>query len=134
MSAETAVPEVVVADDDLLFSSQVSGALASLGYQAVVVRSEEALRAALRREPRAAIVNLAARRFDAAEAIRRAKTDEATRGVPLLGFCGHRDAGRMGAARAAGCDAVTTNGVIAADLGRALGALLDSSRPPATTA
>ncbi|HEV2358846.1 MAG TPA: hypothetical protein VGZ23_14730 [bacterium] len=124
MNAETAARQVVVADDDLLFSSRVTGSLASLGYQAVVVRSAEALHAALRRDPRAAVVNLAARRFDAAEAIRRAKADEATRGVPLLGFCGHRDGERMAAARAAGCDAVTTNGIIAADLGRALGALL----------
>lgn len=126
--------QVVVADDDLLFSSRISAALTALGYRPVVARSEAALWEAMRASPRAAIVNLALRRFDAAEAIRGLKTDAATRAIPLLGFCGHRDVDRARAAKAAGCDAVTTNGVVAADLQRILEALLESARPPAGTA
>lgn len=133
MTSGTEPAEVVVADDDLLFSSNVSASVARLGYRPVVVRTEPALQASLRHAPRAVIVNLAARGFDAADAIRRIKDSAATRGIPLLGFCGHRDVERARAAKAAGCDAVTTNGVMAADLPRVLEALLAASRPPAGT-
>ena len=128
------LPQIVVADDDLLLSSRVSASLERLGYRAVVVRSAAALETALKDQPQAVIVNLAARRFDAPEAIRRLKDDGTTRAIPLLGFCGHRDAERARAAVAAGCDAVTTNGLIAADLSRALQPLLDSARPTSGTA
>lgn len=134
MTSGSEAAQVVVADDDLLFSSNVSASVARLGYRPVVVRSETALQASLRHVPRAVIVNLAARGFDATEAIRRIKHDAATRDIPLLGFCGHRDVDRARAAKAAGCDAVTTNGVVAADLQRVLEALIDSVRPPAGTA
>jgi CheY-like chemotaxis protein len=126
--------QIVVADDDLMFSANVSAAVERLGYRPIVVRSDSALRASLSQAPRAVIVNLAARGFDAAEAIRRIKGDEATRAIPLLGFCGHRDVERARAAKAAGCDAVTTNGVVTADLRRVLEALLDAVRPPTGTA
>ncbi|HKX16884.1 MAG TPA: response regulator [bacterium] len=125
---------IVVADDDLLLSSRVSASLERLGYRAVVVRSAAALETAIGNRPDAVIVNLAARRFDAPAAIRRIKGDGTTRAIPLLGFCGHRDTERARAAVAAGCDAVTTNGVITADLSRALKALLDSARPASGTA
>ncbi|MHB8732466.1 MAG: response regulator [bacterium] len=127
-------PQIVVADDDLLFSSHLSASVARLGYRPVVVRSDAALQASLRQSPRAVIVNLAARGFDAAEAIRRIKGDDATRKIPLLGFCGHRDVERARGAKTAGCDAVTTNGVITADLSRLLESLFESTRPPAGTA
>ena len=126
--------QIVVADDDLLFSSALSASVARLGYRPVVVRSEAALQASLRQGPRAVIVNLAARGIDAAGAIRRIKRDATTREIPLLGFCGHRDIERVHTARAAGCDAVTTNGIVTADLPRLLEALFDSTRPPAGTA
>lgn len=134
MTPGSELPQIVVADDDLLLSSRVSAALERLGYRAVVVRSAAALETALEDRPHAVIVNLAARRFDAPEAIRRIKSDGTTRAIPLLGFCGHRDAKRARAAVAAGCDKVTTNGVVAADLSRVLKALLDSARPAAGTA
>lgn len=134
MASGSEAARVVVADDDLLFSSRLSAALAAFGYRPVVVRSEAALDEAMRGAPRAAIVNLALRGFNAADAIRRLKMDAATRGIPLLGFCGHRDVDRARAARAAGCDAVTTNGVVTADLQRVLEALIDSARPSAGTA
>lgn len=135
MTPENRVDEVIVADDDLLFSSRISAALVRLGYRSVLARTAEALDAALRaaagRDARCAvIVNLAARGFDATQAIRRIKQDPAARRTPLLGFCGHRDAARAEAARAAGCDAVTTNGIIAADLERVLKPLFEPISPP----
>jgi CheY-like chemotaxis protein len=128
--------EVIVADDDLMFSSRVSATLVRLGYRPVVVRTAAAVDTAVRdgtarHDLRAIIVNLAARGFDAAQAVRRLKQEETTRRTPVLGFCGHRDAARAEAAKAAGCDAVVTNGVIAADLERALRPLVEPTAPPA---
>lgn len=134
MTAGPEAAQIVVADDDLLFSSNLSASVGRLGYRPVVVRSEAALQAALREGPCAVIVNLAARGFDATEAIRRIKDDETTREIPLLGFCGHRDVERTRRAKTAGCDAVTTNGAVTADLPRLLDTLFDSTRPPAGTA
>jgi CheY-like chemotaxis protein len=136
MTSERDRDEVIVADDDLLFSSRLSGALVRMGYRPVVAATAAAVDAAVRdgsheRSLRAVILNLAARGFDATQAIRRIKGDGTTGRIPLLGFCGHRDAARAEAAKAAGCDAVTTNGVIAADLERVLKPLLEPIAPPA---
>jgi len=136
MPAPHETGEVIVADDDLLLSSRVSATLVRLGYRAVVARTAAALDAAVRdgtfrHDLRAIIVNLAARGFDAAEAVRRLKQDETTRRTPVLGFCGHRDAARAEAGKAAGCAAVVTNGVVAADLERALRPLVAPIAPPA---
>ena len=117
---------IVVAGDDLLFSSRLAAALDTLGYPSRVVRTLDAFTDALGEAPAAAILNLASARFDALAAIRLAKTDTGTRGVPLLGFCGHADRARQAAARAAGCDLVASNGEIAGDLSRLLGMLLNS--------
>lgn len=131
MTAGSDTPQIVVADDDLLLSSRVSASLEQLGYRAVVVRSAEALDAAVHARPRAVIMNLAVRGFDAPGAIRRIKADRATRGIPLIGFCGHRDTERARAAELAGCDTVTTNGAVA--LARALHGVLDSTLSPNDT-
>ena len=56
---------VVVADDDLFFSSRIAAGLKALGYRPLVVSTPEALRARLREGPDAAIFNLAVRGFDA---------------------------------------------------------------------
>jgi len=128
MDATRSRPAIVVADDDLLFSSRISAALESLGYRPIVVRSPDAFRRELLLAPVGGIVNLAMRRFDAAAAIRDAKGDAGTRRVPLLGFCGHRDAGRQAAAREAGCDMVVTNGTISVALERLLHSLLTHDR------
>jgi CheY-like chemotaxis protein len=136
MTPERDTGEVIVADDDLLFSSQLSAALVRMGYRAPVARTADAVdtavrEAAARRTLRAVIVNLAARGFDATDAIRRIKQAGSTQRIPLLGFCGHRDVARAEAAKSAGCDAVATNGAVAADLGRVLKPLLDPIAPPA---
>lgn len=115
---------VVVAGDDVLFSTRISSTLRALGYDPVLVRTEDAFLAALGRAPGAAILNLASYRFDALAAIRRAKADAALREIPLLGFCGHQDEARRRAAREAGCDLVATNCAVAAALGGLLGSLL----------
>ncbi|HLW48461.1 MAG TPA: hypothetical protein VKW09_11915 [bacterium] len=135
MMPERGAVEIVVADDDLLFSSRLSASLTRLGYRCVLARTAAALEAALREaagrdRPRAVIVNLAARHFDAAEAVRRLKAGTTTQGIPVLGFCGHRDVARAQAAKEAGCDAITTNGVVAADLERVLRPLVGPITPP----
>lgn len=136
MTSKDLQPDILVADDDLLFSSRTSAALARLGYRPVTARTAAGLDAALDdparpRALRAVIVNLSARGFDPVETIRRIKRHEATKGIPILGFCGHRDAARAEAAKAAGCDAVATNGMVSADLGRVLKPLVEPISPPA---
>jgi CheY-like chemotaxis protein len=120
---------IVVAGDDLLFSSRIAAALESRGYHPVVVRTLDAFADALAKAPAAAILNLASPQLDAIAAIRRAKADTGTRGVPLLGFCGHADIGRQTAARTAGCDLVASNGEVASNLSRLLQTLLNAPQP-----
>jgi len=127
--AESASPQaVVVAADDLLFSSRIASALTALGYAPVVVRTAQAFQRRLAEAPAAAILDLAVRGFDAVDAIRCAKTDPTAQAVPLLGFCGHQDVARQTAARAAGCDLVTTNGAVSTALAGLLRALLEGPR------
>jgi PleD family two-component response regulator len=124
-------PVIVVAGDDLLFSQRIASALEPLGYRPVIARTAEAFHASLTGPPpAAAVLNLASHRFDALAAIRAAKSGAATRGVPLLGFCGHTDVARHRAAQAAGCDLVATNGEVAGHLGRLLTQLLSASQAP----
>jgi len=120
----TARPTIVVADDDLLFSSRIATTLETLGYYPLVVRTLDAFVDALAAAPAAAILNLASGRLDAIDAIRRARADTAGRRVPLLGFCGHADIPHQIAARAAGCDLVASNGEVTGNLSRLLGQLL----------
>jgi CheY-like chemotaxis protein len=115
---------IVVAGDDLLFSTRIASAVSGIGHRPSVVRTADAFLEALGTRPAAAILNLASSRLDAIAAIRNAKADPASRGIPVLGFCGHIDVTRQAAARAAGCDLVATNGEITAHLPRLLKALL----------
>jgi CheY-like chemotaxis protein len=122
---------IVVAGDDLLFSTRIASAVSGIGHRPSVVRTADAFLEALGTGPAAAILNLASSRLDAIAAIRDAKTDPARRTIPLLGFCGHADVGRQAAARAAGCDLVATNGEVTAHLPRLLNTLL--AAPNAST-
>ena len=122
---------VIVADDDLLFSTRIASALTGLGHRPSRVDSLAAFRDALDAAPDAAILNLAAFKLDALEAIRLAKGDPQTRGVPLLGFCGHADAPRRAAALEAGCDLLATNGEVSGSLPRVLERLLHTARSSA---
>ncbi len=121
---EATGPAIVVAGDDLLFSSRIASSLTQLGYRSIAVQTAAAFHDALSAHPAAAILNLASRGFDAVAAIRRAKADTATRGIPLLGFCGHVETARQEAARSAGCDLVATNGMVATGLPRLITSLL----------
>ena len=122
---------VIVADDDLLFSTRITSALTGLGHRALPVKALAAFRDALIAAPDAAILNLVAFKLDALEAIRLAKSNPRTRAVPLLGFCGHADAPRRAAALEAGCDLLATNGEVSNSLPRLLERLLHTARSSA---
>ena len=122
---------VIVADDDLLFSTRIASALTGLGHRPLPVAGLAGFRDALNAAPDAAILNLAAFKLDALEAIRLAKGDPQTRTVPLLGFCGHADAVRRAAALGAGCDLLATNGEVSGSLPRVLERLLNTARSSA---
>jgi CheY-like chemotaxis protein len=121
---------VVVAGDDLLFSTRIAAALSRYGHRPVRAESLPAFEAALRAGADAVILNLASWTLDATAAIRRTKDTPGIRPVPLLGFCGHADTRRQEAARAAGCDLVATNGEVSSNLQRLLTELLPESSTP----
>ncbi len=120
---------IVVAGDDLLFSTRIASAVSGIGHRPHVVLTTGAFLEALRTHPAAAILNLASSRLDALAAVRDAKNDPATRMIPLLGFCGHADITRQTAACAAGCDLVATNGEVTAHLPRLLNTVLAAPNP-----
>jgi len=120
---------IVVADDDLLFSTRIASAVSACGHHAHLVRTADALREALRTRPAAVILNLASSRLEAVSAIREARMDPLSRAVPLLGFCGHADTPRRAAALQAGCNRVVTNGEISSRLPRLLDEVLAIAAP-----
>jgi len=101
---------VLILDDNLMTSSAVQSQLWTHGHTASIVASAEHALDVLRMEaPQAAIVNLAAHGFNAADAIRVLRTDAAHGRVRIIGFCGHTDQVRRTGALEAGADLVITN-------------------------
>jgi len=119
---------IVVAGDDLLFSTRIVAALGRCGHAARVAHTASEFQAALREGPDAGILDLASFRLDTIEAIREAKRDPDTRTIPLLGFCGHADVARQAAAHAAGCDRIAANAEVVANLPHLLTALIGTPR------
>ena len=99
---------VLLLIDNLFFRQKLAAQLKELGYGAVFEPAGEFS---------AVIVDLAPRNLNAADVIRKMKGDSETSKIPIIGFCGHAETARMETARAAGCDIVTTNGVISSGLG-----------------
>ena len=107
---------VILACSNLFFSQKLSSQLKGLGYPVIVENSLSAIQEKSKDGIFAVIVDLAVRGTDALKLINGIKSDSRTAGVPVIGFCGHADMDRMDAARAAGCDLVTTNGAISSNL------------------
>ena len=124
-------PVLLLAADDLMFPSRIREAVRPLGYTLRVAASAAAVRDNARSEPPLAIlVNLNARRLDAAGLIRDLKADAATRAIPLLAFAGHVETAKNDAARAAGADMVAANSSVSLHLPKLLARLLSGERPP----
>ncbi|OFW46376.1 MAG: hypothetical protein A3J29_17915 [Acidobacteria bacterium RIFCSPLOWO2_12_FULL_67_14b] len=98
---------VIVAVDDLMFSSRISSAAKALGVEIAFARSPEAVVAAVReRSPRLVILDLNSQRVRPLEAVAALKADAALASVPTVGFVSHVQADLIAQARAAGIDQV----------------------------
>jgi len=98
---------VLVAVDDLMFSSRISSAAKALGVPIVFARSPEAIVSAVRDQaPRLVIFDLNSQRIRPLEAVAALKADPALAAVPTLGFVSHVQADLIADARQAGIDQV----------------------------
>ncbi len=113
-------PRVVVLAEDLIWGQRLADQLAAIGALPVASRGGDGLEADLVVAD-ALIVDLAARRFDAVEAIRRARA----KGLPVLAVGPHDDQELRQAAFAAGADRVLAYRKLFEDGPAALTAWLD---------
>jgi len=112
---------VIVAVDDLMFSSRISSAAKALGVEIAFARSPEAVVAAVReRSPRLVILDLNSQRVRPLEAVAALKADAALASVPTVGFVSHVQADLIAQARAAGIDQVLARSAFVQQLSKLL--------------
>jgi CheY-like chemotaxis protein len=108
---------VLIADDNLLSCTRLLGQLHAAGWEARAAGpGPEGMTLARQKRPDVIVVNLAATSHDAALFITALKAEPDLAPIPVLGFCGHREASRREAAMSAGCARVVTNSAIATGL------------------
>ncbi len=108
-----APPVVIVVEDNLFLRAKIEGALKASGYDPRVVTDEHALDAALAEGPLLLLVDLAAR-APWERLIERAREIV---GAPIIGYGPHTDEALLARGRAAGCDDVVANGLVAGNPG-----------------
>jgi len=112
---------VLVAVDDLLFSSKIRATAKQAGVELAFARSrQEVLDQARALNPPLVIFDLNSSKIDSIAAITAMKQDPALAGIRTLGFVSHVDADAIGAARNAGTDQVMARSAFAAQLAEIL--------------
>ena len=108
---------VLAAVEDLLFRSKISETASSLGIEAAFPRNPRRLLDALRDSPPDLLVlDLNSARFEPLTLLRDVRSEEATRGIPTVGFLSHVQKDLAIAAREAGCDRVVARSAFTKDL------------------
>ncbi len=108
---------VLAAVEDLLFKSKISETADQLGVEAGFPRTPNRLLDALRESPPdLLILDLNSMRFEPLELLRTVKSDDATNGVPTVGFLSHVQKDLAVAARVSGCDRVVARSAFTRDL------------------
>ena len=98
---------IVVALDDLLFSSKIRATAAQIGVPLVFARSRDAVLAEVRRAPPSLVIfDLNNPRTDPIGTVTAMKADPALRSIRTIGFVSHVDMATIDAARQAGVDDV----------------------------
>ena len=114
---------VLVAVDDLMFSSRISTAAKAVGAAIRFTRSVEAVvNAAREAAPALVIIDLNAARVQPLEILAALKGDAALAAIPTLGFVSHVDTPTIEAARRAGVDRVLARSAFVEHLPALLGA------------
>src|SRR5690606_12636712 len=98
---------ILIAVDDLMFSSRISTTAKATGASIRFTRSLDAVLAAARETlPSLVILDLNSPRLQPLDIVGALKSDPALAGIPTLGFVAHVDTATIEAARAAGVDRV----------------------------
>ena len=105
-SNETAKPNAVLLDDNLMSSMRLSAQLERLGYKVKIGRAipENEVGAA---DPELVVINLGSRGLNGVTLI--GETRERYAAARIIGFCGHLEIEIRRAAKAAGIDKILTN-------------------------
>ena len=107
----------MAAVEDLLFRSKISETANTLGVEALFPRSREKLVERIYESPPDLLVlDLNSARFEPLELLKRLKSDEATRDVPVVGFLSHVQKDLAIAARESGCDRVMARSAFTREL------------------
>ncbi len=107
---------VLIVDDNLLSCTRLIEQAQVAGWTASNCGPNAALAAARRRRPDVVVVNLVTASCDASKVVQVFKTAPDLAPIPVLAFCGHREAARRKAAADAGCDRVVSNSSVAQHL------------------
>ena len=108
---------VVAAVEDLLFKSKISETANTLGVEALFPRSPKKLVEKVHESPPDLLVlDLNSARFEPLQLLKQLKSDEASRGVPVVGFLSHVQKDLAVAARESGCDRVVARSAFTRDL------------------
>src|SRR5688572_23342632 len=102
---------------NVFFSARLRDMLKHLDIVSVTARTPNDIEATLEASmPAVVIIELATPTIDAVELVRRIKSDDRTRAVPVIAFGGHLDVEQLEAAAQAGADRAVTNGQISSGL------------------
>ncbi len=108
---------IVGAVEDLLFRSKISETATQLGVEALFPRSPKKLLAeAQAAPPDLLVLDLNSARFEPLVLLKQLKSDEALKGVPIVGFLSHVQKDLAVAARESGCDRVMARSAFTRDL------------------
>jgi CheY-like chemotaxis protein len=108
---------IIVAVDDLLFSSKIRQTARQLGVDLAFARTSDAIVERCRAErPALVVFDLDGARMEPIATVARLKADPSLAGIPTLGFVSHVHAGLIDAARDAGIDRVLARSAFAATL------------------
>jgi CheY-like chemotaxis protein len=108
---------IVVAVDDLMFSSRISSAAKASGIAIRFARSPQAVVDAVREtNARLVILDLNSQRITPLEVVAALKADPALAGTPTVGFVSHVQADLIAQARQAGVDRVMARSAFVAEL------------------
>jgi CheY-like chemotaxis protein len=109
--------KVVAAVEDLLFRSKISETASTLGIEALFPRNPKKLVEKVHESPPDLLVlDLNSARFEPLQLLLELKSDEASRGVPVVGFLSHVQKDLALAARESGCDRVMARSAFTRDL------------------
>src|SRR4051812_16391891 len=112
---------ILVAVDDLLFSSKIRATAKAAGVEIAFVRSaQEILEQARALHPPLVIFDLNSGKTDPIATIAKMKEDPELAGSRTLGFVSHVDSSTIAAARGAGIDTVVARSTFAAQLAEIL--------------